>query len=232
MSTRKGSGNDLLALRALAALLAYPTRELMAALPEIGDALVRSSRLSVADRDRLARLIADLQQTDALVLEERYVQLFDRGRSTSLHLFEHVHGESRDRGPAMVDLLQIYEKAGLELSPHELPDYLPAVLEYLSCRTLSEVRSMLDDCAHIVRKVGEALAQRGSPYAAVLAAVLSIAELPGLDWSKGVEPPPPEPPIDEEWADAPAFAPPAAEAAQTAVMQFVPRKQNASPDKL
>ena len=85
----------------------------------------------------------------------------------------------------MVDLLQIYEKAGLELAPNELPDYLPAVLEYLSCRTLAEVRSMLDDCAHIVRKVGETLAQRGSPYAAVLAAVLSIAaNCPGLDWSK------------------------------------------------
>ena len=230
MSMRKGSADDLLALRALAALLTYPTRELVAALPEIGDALARASLVSVADRDRLARLIAELQRTDALVLEERYVQLFDRGRATSLHLFEHVHGDSRDRGPAMVDLLQIYEKAGLELSPHELPDYLPAVLEYLSCRTLSEVRSMLDDCAHIVRKVGEALAQRGSPYAAVLAAVLSIAQLPGIDWSKCVEPPPPEPPIDEEWADAPAFAPPAAEAAQTAVMQFVPRKPNASPD--
>jgi nitrate reductase delta subunit len=230
MSMRKDSAGDLLALRALAALLTYPTRELVAALPEIGDALARASRVSVADRDRLARLIAELQRTDALVLEERYVQLFDRGRSTSLHLFEHVHGESRDRGPAMVDLLQIYEKAGLELSPHELPDYLPAVLEYLSCRTLSEVRSMLDDCAHIVRKVGETLAQRGSLYAAVLAAVLSIGQLPGLDWSKGVEPPPPEPPIDDEWADAPAFAPPAVEAAQTAVMQFVPRKPNASPD--
>jgi nitrate reductase delta subunit len=226
----KDSAADLRALRALAALLTYPTRELVAALPEIGDALACASLVSGADRDRLARLIAELQRTDALVLEERYVQLFDRGRSTSLHLFEHVHGDSRDRGPAMVDLLQIYEKAGLELSPHELPDYLPAVLEYLSCRSLSEVRSVLEDCAHIVRKVGEALAQRGSPYAAVLAAVLSIGQLPGLDWSKGVEPPPPEPPIDDEWADAPAFAPPAVEAAQTAVMQFVPRKPNASPD--
>ncbi len=226
----KDSAADLRALRALAALLTYPTRELVAALPEIGDALGRASLVSGADRDRLARLIAELQRTDALVLEERYVQLFDRGRSTSLHLFEHVHGDSRDRGPAMVDLLQIYEKAGLELSPHELPDYLPAVLEYLSCRTLSEVRSMLDDCAHIVRKVGETLAQRGSPYAAALAAVLSIGQLRGLDWSKAVEPPSPEPPIDDEWADAPAFATPTTEAAETAVMHFVPRKPTASPD--
>ena len=141
-------------------------------------------------RPRPARrgLIADAAANRRAGARGALRQLFDRGRSTSLHLFEHVHGESRDRGPAMVDLLQIYEKAGLVLSPHELPDYLPAVLEYLSCRTLSEVRAMLGDCAHIVRKVGETLAQRGSPYAAVLAAVLSIAQLPGIDWSKCVEP--------------------------------------------
>ncbi len=227
MRATQAAPADLLVLRALSALLTYPSRDLVAALPEIGEAIAQSPLLSTADRDRLANLIVDLQRSDALALEERYVELFDRGRRTSLHLFEHVHGESRDRGPAMVDLMQIYEKAGLRLGSHELPDYLPAVLEYLSCRTLGEARSMLDDCAHIVRKVGTTLAQRGSPYAAVLAAVLSVADLPGLDWSEAVAPAPPEPPIDEEWADAPAFAAPAAGPAQPAVMQFVPRKPEA-----
>ena len=212
MSARTTAREEPPTLRALAALLTYPRPELVAALPEIAEAFACSTLLAVADHERLAGLIADLQRTDRLLLEERYVNLFDRGRTTSLHLFEHVHGESRDRGPAMVDLLQIYEKSGLVLTPNELPDYLPAVLEYLSCRPLAEARAMLGDCAHIVRKVGETLAQRGSPYAAVLAAVLAVAAEPGLDWSKAVEPPPPEPPIDEQWADAPAFAPPANEA--------------------
>lgn len=224
MSARKPASDDLRVLRALSALLVYPGADLLAALPEIRDALARSPLLAPADQERLARLIGDLQHTDPLVLEERYVQLFDRGRTTSLHLFEHVHGESRDRGPAMVDLVQVYEKAGLRLAGNELPDYLPAVLEYLSCRSLAEARAMLDDCAHILRKVGETLAQRGSHYAAVLAAVLSVAQAPGLDWTRAVEPAPPEPPIDDEWADAPAFAPPAGEGPQTAVMHFVPRK--------
>ena len=79
--------------------------------------------------------------------EERYVDLFDRGRSLSLHLFEHLHGESRDRGEAMVDLKRIYERAGFDLSARELPDYLPVVLEYLSCREIAEARAMLADCA-------------------------------------------------------------------------------------
>lgn len=223
MRATEDPGDDLLVLRALGALLTYPTRELITALPEIGDVLARSRLLSEADRQRLAALIADLRTADPLALEERYVELFDRGRATSLHLFEHVHGESRDRGTAMVDLMQLYEGSGLHLTAHELPDYLPAVLEYLSCRTLAEALTMLGDCAHILRKVGETLAHRGSPYAAVLGAALTVARAPGLDWSTTTAPPP-EPPIDEEWAETPAFAAPATAAAQTAVMQFVPRK--------
>jgi len=223
MSARNAPAEEPLTLRALAALLTYPHAELIAALPEIAGVIDGSALLGADDRGRLAQLVADLGRTDRLLLEERYVNLFDRGRTTSLHLFEHVHGESRDRGPAMVDLLQIYENAGLVLAPGELPDYLPAVLEYLSCRPLAETREMLGDCAHIVRKVGETLAQRGSHYAAVLAAVLVVAAEPGLDWGRAAEPPPPEPPIDEEWADTPAFAPPVAEAASPAVIRFMPR---------
>ena len=230
MSTRDAALDEPLTLRALAALLTYPQAALLEALPEIAGVIDRSALLGANDRGRLAQLVADLGQTDRLLLEERYVNLFDRGRTTSLHLFEHVHGESRDRGPAMVDLLQIYEKAGLVLAPNELPDFLPAVLEYLSCRPLAETREMLGDCAHIVRKVGETLAQRGSHYAAVLAAVLTVAAEPGLDWSRAVEPPPPEPPIDEEWTDAPAFASPANEAASPAVIRFVPRTPGATAD--
>ena len=216
------AAGDLLVLRALAALLAYPRGELREALPEIADVIARSPLLGPADRTRLADLVQELRQGEPLALEERYVALFDRGRATSLHLFEHVHGESRDRGAAMVDLVEIYDKAGLRLNGGELPDYLPAVLEYLSCRKHDEVRAMLGDCAHIVRNIGEALAQRGSRYAAVPAALLAIAGEAGLDWRKAGEPPPAEPPVDEEWAEAPAFG--AADAGGTAVMQFVPRQ--------
>jgi nitrate reductase delta subunit len=169
-------------------------------------------------------------------LEERYVALFDRSRALSLHLFEHVHGESRDRGSAMVDLVAIYERAGLHLAGNELPDHLPVVLEYLSCRTLDEARAMLEDCAHILRRIGEVLAQRGSRYAAVLDAVLAVPRLPGIDWSRASEPAPVDPPVDEDWMDAPAFDGPGragGEAAhggprpgegEAAVMHFVPPK--------
>ncbi|MDP3135802.1 MAG: nitrate reductase molybdenum cofactor assembly chaperone, partial [Burkholderiaceae bacterium] len=156
---------------------------------------------------RLAALIDELAATDPLDAQERYVELFDRGRATSLHLFEHVHGEARDRGQAMVDLNALYASHGLAISANELPDYLPAVLEYLSTRPIEEVREMLGDCAHVLRAVGEALAGNGSRYGAVLGAVLTLAGEPAFDF----QPKPREgrvadtPDIDEEWVDEPVI---------------------------
>jgi nitrate reductase delta subunit len=222
--------DEAITLRALGALLTYPRAELREALPEIGVALASARCLPAADRDRLAALIAEMRAHDGLDLEARYVELFDRGRATSLNLFEHVHGESRDRGTAMVELKQIYERAGYDLASNELPDYLPVVLEYLSCRDIAEARAMLGDCAHILRAVGEALNRRGSRYAAVFAALLAAVGEPGLDARQPAEAPPPEPAIDDDWAEAPAFASPRAGsgAPEVAPVHFVPRKADRS----
>src|SRR5262249_19777329 len=191
-------------LRALGALRTYPPPQLPDPLNEIGNAIDGSSLVGRAEKSRLAGLVAELGAADPLELEERYVALFERGRAGSLHLFEHVHGESRERGQAMVDLIGVYERAGFQLAANELPDYLPAVLEYLSCRSPDEAREMLGDCAHILRALGERLAAGGSRYAAVFEALLSVAGERGLDWSKA---PAPEPEPDEDWMDAPAFGP-------------------------
>jgi nitrate reductase delta subunit len=217
----------MIAFRALGALLTYPGRELVEALPEIAEVVESSRLIGRAQKQRLAELVSELRRTDPYELEERYVALFDRGRATSLHLFEHVHGDSRERGQAMVDLGRVYERAGFHLAGSELPDYLPAVLEYLSCRPAAEAREMLGDCAHILRAVGGRLAGRGSRYAAVFDAVLDAAGESGVDWDRA-PPPAPEPATDDEWAEAPAFGPdPAGGAGRrpaVAVMQFVPRK--------
>jgi nitrate reductase delta subunit len=157
------------ACRAFAALLAYPTQELLAALPEIS--------LEVEGVDGL---IEELIGAPLIDLEERYVSLFDRSRALSLHLFEHVHGESRDRGQAMVDLQAMYETRGLSVADHELPDYIPAFLEYVSLLDADEARHLLQDTAHIFRTLGDRLAERGSRYAQVFAALLALAGEPGL----------------------------------------------------
>jgi nitrate reductase delta subunit len=216
------------ALRALGALLTYPRPELVDALPEIAAVLGESPLVGRPARQRLGELVAELARADPYEREERYVALFDRGRARSLHLFEHVHGESRDRGPAMVDLHAVYERAGFRLAPGELPDYLPALLEFLSCRPLAEARATLADCAHVLRPLGERLAGLGSRYAAVFDALLGAAGEPGLDWSKAAAPAEPDEKLDDDWMDAPAFGPGSERNSgahgTTAVMHFVPRK--------
>src|SRR5262249_52995799 len=153
--------------RALAALVGYPTPELVAALPEIVSFLERERRLDAGTRAGLRALVGELAASDLLDAQERYVALFDRGRATSLHLFEHVHGESRDRGQAMVDLQAVYARAGLRLTAKELPDYLPVMLEFLGTQPADVGEAMIEDCAHVVRSIGEALSRRGSRDCAV-----------------------------------------------------------------
>ncbi|HZQ59954.1 MAG TPA: nitrate reductase molybdenum cofactor assembly chaperone [Casimicrobiaceae bacterium] len=191
-------------LKAFAALLSYPDEALRAVLPEIHGIVDGERRLGRRERAALHALVATLAQGDLIDAQERYVALFDRGRATSLNLYEHVHGDSRDRGQAMIDLMQIYERAGLELSTRELPDHLPVLLEFLSTRSWDEVREMLADCAHLLRHIGNALLERHSPYAAVLAALLALVSEQGLD-SVAELPTAEEKSLDEEWAEAPVL---------------------------
>jgi len=187
-------------LRALAWLLRYPDAPLRDAAPDLAAALRTEAALPGARLAELDALIARVIRGAPLQVEAEYVDLFDRSRRTALHLFEHVHGDSRDRGPAMVDLVQTYERAGLLLAPGELPDYLPVVLEYASTQPPAQAREFLREVAHVVRAIFSALVERGSPYAAVMAAVLDLAgerceriELPA------------EPALDEAWAEPAAF---------------------------
>lgn len=161
--------------KALSALLGYPSRDLQAAMPDLAAALDEEGLLPAAQRLALAPLLDELAAGDILDLEERYVLLFDRSRSLSLNLFEHVHGESRDRGQAMVDLRQVYEKAGLKISVGELPDYLPLFLEYLSTRDAGEARDLLAQARAVIAALGERLEKRGSAYALAFAALLVLA---------------------------------------------------------
>lgn len=161
--------------KALSTLLSYPNEDLQAATNEI-DAIFRSEKLIGHEACRsLEPLLVELARSDLFDLQERYVDLFDKSRRLSLHLFEHVHGESRDRGQAMVDLAMHYEKGGLTLAANELPDYLPLFLEYLSTLPVEDARPLLANALHIVSMLEERLVARNSNYAAVLSAIRSAA---------------------------------------------------------
>ena len=163
-------------LRALAALLAYPTAELADAADEIRDVIEGEALIPPAQRMALHRLIDELVSADLYELQERYGLLFDRTRALSLHLFEHVHGESRDRGQAMVDLLKLYEEAGYTPTVSELPDFLPLFLEFASTREPKAAIELVGQPADVIAALRERLAKRQSPYEAVMAALLAVSK--------------------------------------------------------
>jgi nitrate reductase delta subunit len=187
-------------LRVLAALLRYPDAGLRGHLPEMRELLRAEAAVPEARRQELEALMEHLSCADPLEVEAGYVEVFDRGRATSLHLFEHVHGDSRDRGPALIDLGKTYAAAGLALVEGELPDYLPVVIEFVSTQPPREARAFLGEMAHILNAVFSALQRRDSPYASVLAALIELAG----EKASPVKPVAEES-LDESWSEPPAF---------------------------
>lgn len=194
--------------KVLSALLSYPTEDLQRAAPELVAAIDGEKLITGADRRALVRLIDEIASGDIYDLQERYVLLFDRTRSLSLHLFEHVHGESRDRGQAMIDLKTLYEENGLAIGSTELPDFLPLFLEFLSTRPLAEARDLLGEATHVTAILADRLKKRHSAYAAVAGALSVLAETKGVDVPLPVAAAENEDPsdlaaLDAAWEDAP-----------------------------
>jgi nitrate reductase delta subunit len=162
-------------LRLTGLLLDYPSEELWQHQPELLEAVAESPELTQEQRLDLALYITAFCKQDLLDAQSAYTGLFDRGRATSLLLFEHVHGESRDRGQAMVDLMGQYREAGLEIDSRELPDYLPLYLEYLTTRDENQAREGLRDIAPILALLSARMQERGSHYAELFDLLLALS---------------------------------------------------------
>jgi nitrate reductase delta subunit len=214
--------------KALSVLLSYPTAELQKAVPEIADAMDREALLPGAVRRQLDLLLSEIAIGDLYDLQERYVLLFDRTRSLSLHLFEHVHGESRDRGQAMIDLKNQYESAGLEISATELPDFVPLFLEFLSTRPRADAYELLGQPAHILSAMAERLRKRHSAYEAVFRVLVALAATKpkGEDISALLAEPDPDvndlAALDAAWEDEPVnFGPTAANSCKDGLIEKI-----------
>lgn len=144
----------------MSALLQYPEPELVAAVPEF-------TLLLGAHGEAMAPLLDHLAHTPLIDLQQQYVATFDRNPSHSLHLFEHIHGESRDRGQAMVDLMEEYRRHGLQMVGDDLPDYVPLFLEFLGQQEPQEAGRLLGDAVHVLAHLGRKLRASSSPYACV-----------------------------------------------------------------
>lgn len=156
--------------RILSALLFYPEREWLGYVPELRAALA-ATPLPVALVAPLQALFDYLQQENLITLQQNYVATFDRNPSHSLHLFEHIHGESRDRGQAMVDLMEEYKRHGLEMTGDDLPDYVPRFLEFLSQLEEQQAAVLLGDAIHVLAHIGRKLRGNESPYAGLFEAL-------------------------------------------------------------
>lgn len=162
--------------RALGLMLAYPDERQRALMPSILEAVHSEARLPGPVSRALVRLAERLATTDTYLLQEDYVQLFDRTRTLCLNLYEHVHGESRDRGQAMAALVELYAQHGLELSARELPDHLPVFLDFLSVLPDEHAASLLGEASHVLEALDERLHKRSSPYRAVFGALVALSD--------------------------------------------------------
>jgi len=181
--------------KVISMLLMYPESDWLSALPETHAALLDEAGFNGNATARLAPLFDLLHESELIALQENYVATFDRNPSHSLHLFEHIHGESRDRGSAMIDLLEEYWKHDFDASAAELPDYVPLFLEFLSLLPAGEALELLGDAVHVLAAVGRKLDANGSPYAAAFrlletlspVAAQELAEPPVRDMDEAME---------------------------------------------
>lgn len=168
-------------LKAIALLLHYPDGSVSEHADELTALLLEEQRLASATRDALLDFIKTQREHDLLDLQAEYVALFDRGRALSLHLFEHVHGESRDRGQAMVQLLNVYRENGFDISANELPDYVPLFLEFCSLLPEAEAQNWLLETEHLLQTLHGRLEERENPYAVLFRALLELGGLEAAD---------------------------------------------------
>ena len=195
----------------LGLLLTYPSEPLQEAVGSFTQLLESEALLTATQIKSLQALLNDYANEDLITLQEGYVNTFDRGRNHCLHLFEHIHGESRDRGVAMVDMKEMYAGKGLHISSNELPDYLPVFLEYLSFCELDEAVELLADAIDVIATIGAHLEKSESIYTCVFNV---LGNLPKINVDKikvalALKNAPKDPEtfdeLDKEWEETPAF---------------------------
>lgn len=188
-------------LKAMACLLVYPRQQLFDELEEISSSIQNAPTLTKNVKENLEKMIEHFADSSLATLQSVYVSTFDLGKKASLNLFEHLHGDSRGRGAAMVNLLRLYEDHGLKFESDELPDYLPAVLEFLSGLKFAEAQMWLESAAPLIQSIDRELKLMNSPWTAVTEALLTIANVKPRKAELNQEDLTPT--LDAEWQDLP-----------------------------
>ncbi len=159
----------------LSLCLSYPNADLQLFLSKVKNELQKEVLLNEENIEGMTKFVNYFKNMDLTDWQAQYVQLFDNSRSASLHLFEHIKSDSKDRGQAMVDLMEYYKEGGLELSANELPDYLPVFLEFLSTQEIQKAAELLSEPIHIIARINKALSEKQNPYSYIFSAIVSLS---------------------------------------------------------
>ncbi len=164
----------------LSALLDYPNQELIEHLPELSEFVAENQEIDVAEREALQGFLTYLRSLPVTELQADYVKTFDMTAEHSLHLTHHLFGDDKNRGPALIDLGELYKDYGVEVVTNELPDYLPLVLEFAAYMDDNEATVFLSDAKKVFGVLTENLQKAESPYAALLSIIEGRATLSKL----------------------------------------------------
>ncbi|MCX7117829.1 MAG: nitrate reductase molybdenum cofactor assembly chaperone [Legionellales bacterium] len=200
----KNQNNPLRTFKVLSLLLSYPSAVWISEMDALLKCIESEGQVSPVALSELRSFASSCQTEDLLQLETEYVATFDQQRTLSLHLFEHLHGDSRDRGQAMVDLSMVYQEHHLLIEAKELPDYLPLFLECLSVIPAHTAFDLLQECLPIIERIASGLASRGNRYTAVFNTLLSVGKKPIIPWILTLQPeadPTAADRLDKEWEE-------------------------------
>ncbi len=159
----------------LSLLLSYPSGELQEFLPEAIKELTAEGLLGADQMAGVSEFAEHRSRQDLMDWQAEYVQLFDTGKAASLYLFEHLKGESKDRGQAMVDLMEHYRSRGMHLSASELPDYLPVFLEFLSSLPREEAAETLSGAVNVISLIQSRLEAKNNIYRHIHGAIVHLS---------------------------------------------------------
>lgn len=163
----------------LSVLLDYPEQELIDNLPEIKEWANSTADIDSSERTVLQKHIDRLSDKPLIEVQAEYVNTFDMKAEHSLHLTHHLFGDDENRGPALIDLGELYKDYGVELldSAKELPDYLPLILEFAAYLDGSESTVFLSDAKKVFTVLTDNLKKSASPYADLIAIIAERASL-------------------------------------------------------
>lgn len=163
-------------LKLVSLLLQYPEPEAVDEITALDPAGI--GPVSAAQREALTGFLAWYSSQSVDQLRRSYVDNFDFDRRRSLHLTYQLHGDSRQRGLALLKIKNVYRDGGLVPDEGELPDYLPLMLEFAALTPGSAGGDLLDQHRESIELIHAGLVGEESPWAVLFDVIRD--GMPGL----------------------------------------------------